>query len=70
MPLVPKISLHIYAIFPQKHGESSWFLPAAKHNSFLQDDSITLSVRSQRGPRYQKRPVYNIFAVFQGKHER
>ena len=45
------------------------FLPADKHKSFLQDNSITLDVRSQTRPKYQKQPVYNIFAISQGKHE-
>ena len=45
------------------------FLIADKQKSFLQDDSITLSVCSQTGPKYQKQPVYNIFAISQGKHE-
>ena len=45
------------------------FLPADKHKSFLEDDSITLCVLSQTGPKYQKQPVYNIFAISQGKYE-
>ena len=45
------------------------FLPADKHKSFLQDNSITLDVRSQTSPKYQKQPVYNISAIFQGKNE-
>ena len=50
-------------------GDEVDFLPADKHKSFLQDGSITLSVISQTGPKYQKQSVYNIFAIFQGKHE-
>ena len=50
-------------------GDEVEFLPADKHKSFLQDGSITLSVISQTGPKYQKQSVYNIFAIFQGKHE-
>ena len=38
--------------------------------SFLQDDSVTLGVRSQTGPKHQKQPVNKIFAIFQGKQER
>ena len=38
--------------------------------SFLQDDSVTLGVRSQTGPKHQKQPVNKIFATFQGKQER
>ena len=50
-------------------GDEVDFLLADKHKSFLQDGSITLSVISQTGPKYQKQSVYNIFAIFQGKHE-
>ena len=45
------------------------FLPADKRKSFLQDGRITSGVSSQTGPKYQKQPVYNIFAISQGKHE-
>ena len=41
------------------------FLPADKHKSFLQNDSMTLGVHSQTCPKYQKQPVYNIFAITQ-----
>ena len=46
-------------------------LPAHKHKSFLQDDSITFVLRSQTCPKskYQKQQVYNIFAISQGKRE-
>ena len=44
-------------------------MSANKHKSFLQDGSITLGVSSQTDPKYQKQPVYNIFAISQGKHE-
>ena len=50
-------------------GDEVEFLPADKHKSFLQDGSITLGVSSQTGPKYQKQPVYNIFAISQGKHQ-
>ena len=30
---------------------------------------ITLDVRSQTSPKYQKQPVYNISAISQGKHD-
>ena len=50
-------------------GDEVEFLPADKHKSFLQDGSITLGVSSQTGPKCQKQPVYNIFAISQGKHE-
>ena len=45
------------------------FLPADKHRSFLQDDSITLAVHSQTCPKYTKQQVCNIFAMCQGKLE-
>ena len=38
-------------------GDEVEFLPADKHKSFLQDDSITLGVHSQTGLKYQKQPV-------------
>ena len=50
-------------------GDEVGFLPADKHNSFLQDGSITFEVISQIGPKYRKQSVYNIFAISQGKHE-
>ena len=34
-------------------GDEVEFLPADKHKSFLQDNSITLVVISQTGPKYQ-----------------
>ena len=37
--------------------------------SFLQADSITLSVHSQACLKYPKQQVYNIFAISQGKRE-
>ena len=39
------------------------FLPADKHESFLQVDNITLGVHSQACPKYPKQQVYNIFAI-------
>ena len=45
------------------------FLPADKHKSFLQVDSITLGVCSQACPKYPKQQVYNIFSISGGKHE-
>ena len=55
MPKVPKVkSLHIFAISPQKHGGEVDFLPANKHESFLQVDSITFRLRSQACPKYPK----------------
>ena len=69
MSKVPKIrSLHIFAIFPVKHGGWSCFLPANKHEGFLQVDSITLGLFSEACPKYSKQ-VYNIFVISQGKCE-
>ena len=42
------------------------FLPADKHKSFLQNDSIILSACSQTCPKYQKQKFYNIFPISQG----
>ena len=43
MSKVPKIrSLHIFAISPDKHGGEVDFLPANKHESLQQVDSMTL----------------------------
>ena len=50
-------------------GDEIEFLPVDKLKSILLDGSITLGVNSQTGPKYQKQPVYNIFAISQGKHE-
>ena len=48
-------------------GDKADFLPADKDESFLQDDSITLGVRSQACLKYPKQQVCNIFAISQGK---
>ena len=50
-------------------GDEVEFLSADKYKSFLQDDSITLGVRSQTGRKYQMQLIYNILATSQGKHE-
>ena len=50
-------------------GDEVDFLPANIYKRFLQDDNITLGVCSQTDPKHQKEPVYNIFAISQGKHE-
>ena len=55
---VPKISLHIIAISPEKYGEGGGgeveFLHANKNESILQVGSITLGLLSQACPRYPK----------------
>ena len=40
------------------------FLPADKHRTFLQIDSITLSMHGQGCPKYPKQQLYNIFGIF------
>ena len=50
-------------------GDKVDFLPADKHESFLQVDSNTLSVHSQACPKYPKQQIYNIIAISQGKGE-
>ena len=45
------------------------FLPADKHKNFLQDDSITLGMRSQACPKYPKQQVCKTFAISQVKYE-
>ena len=56
VPKVPKItSLYIFAISPEKHGRFFGFLPANKHESFLQVDSIALGFCCQACPKYPKR---------------
>ena len=48
-------------------GDEVKFFPADKYKRFLKDGSITLDVRSQTSPKYQKQSLYNIFAISQGK---
>ena len=50
-------------------GDEVDFLPADKHKSFLQDNSITLVVCSEACQKYPKQQAYNIFAMRQGKRE-
>ena len=50
-------------------GMKLFFLPADKHKSFLQNDSITLVVRSQVCLKYPKQQVSIVFAISQGKRE-
>ena len=50
-------------------GNEVDFLLADKHKSFLQDNGITLGVRSQTCRKYQKQQVYIIFEIFQRKRE-
>ena len=50
-------------------GDEVDFWPADKHKRFLQDDSITLSVRSQTYLKYRKKQILNIFAISQGTPE-
>ena len=45
------------------------FLPADKHNNFLQIDSITLGVHDRTCPKHPEQQLYNIFAISQGKRK-
>ena len=45
------------------------FLPADKHKTFLQIDSITLGVHGQACPKHSKQQLYNTFAISQGKRK-
>ena len=46
------------------------FFPTDKQKGFLEDDNVTLGLHRQAFPRYPNKQVCNIFAIFQGKHER
>ena len=50
-------------------GDEVDFLPADKHESFPQDNSITLGVHSQTCPKYPKQQICNIFSTSEGKRE-
>ena len=67
MPKIPKMRiLHVFTICPENHMDEVDFLPANKHKSFLQVDSIALVVCSETYPKYPKSQVCNIFAMSQG----
>ena len=51
------------------YGDEVDSMSADKHESFQQDDSITLGVCSQVCPKYLKQQICNIFAISLGKHE-
>ena len=64
MPKLPKVrSLHIFAISPEKRGDKVDFLPADKHQRFLQNASIILGVCPPACLNYPKKQVFNIFAI-------
>ena len=69
MPKIPKISLHIFAISPEKHRDEVDLWPVGKHESFLQVDSIICKsdTQSEICPKYPKQQVYNISAISQRK---
>ena len=53
MPKVLKIvSLHIFAIFLEKHGDVVVLLPVDKYDSFLQGASIILGLCKQACSKY------------------
>ena len=65
MPKVPKIrSLHTspVCISPERHGEEVDFSACSKHKSFLQVNSITLSVVSQACQKYPKQVCF-VFVI-------
>ena len=57
------------SMFQKSMGDEVYFLPADKHKSFLQVDSITLSVHSHAMPKVPKTTSLQIFAISQGKRE-
>ena len=69
MSKVPKISSHILQYLQKSMGDEVDFVPADKNKIFLQVDCIILGVHSQACPKYPKQQIYNIFAIYQGKHE-
>ena len=50
-------------------GDEVDCLPAEKHESFLQEDSITFGGHCQACSKYPKQQVFNIFAISQRKRE-
>ena len=50
-------------------GDEVYFLPADRHENFLQVDRISLGVCSQTCLKDPKQQVYNIFAISQEKRE-
>ena len=71
MPKIPKISLHIFAISPEKYRDEVDLWPADKHESFIQVDSIICKsdMQSEICPKYPKQQVYKISAISQRKYE-
>ena len=69
MPKVPKVPCICLQYLQRSLGDEVNFLPADKHGSFLQVDSIHLDVCSQACPKYPKQQIYNIFVKYQGKLE-
>ena len=60
-PMYPKLEVYISLQYLQKcMGDEVDFLPADNHKHFLQDDSITLGVRSQACLNYPKQYLCNI----------
>ena len=64
-----KTFVHLCNIFRKARGMKLIFLPANKHKSFLQVDRITLSLCSQKWPKYPKQLVYDIFVKYLEKRE-
>ena len=61
-------NLLIFLPYLQKSiGYEIDFLPADKHEHFLQIDSIILGLHGQACPKHSKQQLCNIFAISQGK---
>ena len=68
-PTIPYLAKFLFSIYgllttnlQKSMGDEVDFLPADKHENFLQIDSITLGVHSLACPQYPGQ-VYNIFAI-------
>ena len=63
MAKVPKASFISVQYLHKSMDDEDDFLPADKHKSFLQGDSISYGVRTQACSKYPKQKAYNIFAI-------
>ena len=65
---MPKVCISLQYL-QKSMGDEVDFLPADKHESFLEYDSVSLSVGSQACPKYPKQQICNIFATSHRKRE-
>ena len=65
---MPKVCISLQYL-QQSMGDEVDFLPGYKHKSLLQVDRITSGVHIQAYPTCPKQQVYNIFVIYQRKHE-